>query len=121
MRRKPLKTRETNQCVDFCSKSAARIPLWLKFPLDPQPSDQIAQIAAPGNGHPPASLLSLLFAAKYQLSFASSRSTLPRIIQPHRDKSISCDHGNFIVAGYAVRHISPLRASLLDNPVVATY
>ena len=42
------------------------IPLWLQPPPDPQPSDRIAQIPAMAT-HPPASLLLLLFAAKYQL------------------------------------------------------
>jgi hypothetical protein len=59
-----------------------------------------AAYSNPGR-QPPALLLLLIFAAKYQPSFASSRSTLAPFIQQYRGKSISCDHGNFVVAGYA--------------------
>ncbi len=61
------------------SAHQATIPHWLQPPPDPQPSDRMPKSR---QCRPPALLLLLLFAAKYQPSFVSSRSTLPPITRP---------------------------------------
>jgi hypothetical protein len=94
------------------------IPLWLQPPLDrsrPTGSPKSRQ-------WPPARFAAFaVICSEISVIVRFVPVSLAPIIQQHRGKSLSCDYGNFVVAGSAVRRISFLRASLLDHPVVATY
>ena len=68
----PASAHQVRESRSGCSRLTRRLPTGLPIPR---------------KCHPPASLLSLLSAAKYQLSLASSWSTLAPIIQQHRGKT----------------------------------
>jgi hypothetical protein len=95
------------------------IPHWLPPPPDPQPSDRIAQI-------PAMAARPLRHFCCYLQRNISYRSLRPGNPAAHYPAAPSQKAYHAIMATLSsqvmlVRRISPLRASLLDKPVVATY
>jgi hypothetical protein len=101
--------RKEKQFAAPAANQQREIPHWLQPPPDPQPSDRIVQIRAMAT-RPPASLLLLLFAAKYQLSFASSQSTLRPLSSSTKAKAYHAIMAIFVVAGHASKARFALRA-----------